>query len=55
MSGMYRERCNPGQATYLLLLELRPVLLVIDHEASGSLRVDHVGCVEDLLGIFSEQ
>ena len=31
--------------TYLLLLELGPVLLVIDHEASGGLGVWHLECV----------
>jgi hypothetical protein len=33
-------------ATHLLLLELGPVLLVVDHEALGSLWVTHlVECV----------
>jgi Na+-translocating ferredoxin:NAD+ oxidoreductase RnfE subunit len=33
------------QTTYILLLELGPVLLVVDHEASSGLGVTHLECV----------
>jgi hypothetical protein len=40
-------------ATHLLLLELGPVLLVVDHEALGGLRVTHLVECENVCVVVS--